>query len=201
VAYFDNERDPEPEAFVAGVNRAVAAFRATHPDTRLILETGRYLVAQSGTYVTRVRYVKESVGERFAVTDGGTHHHMAAVGLGSFVKRNFPIHLLNRHDATQPEPWQITGPLCTPNDMLGRNVLFPPLRPGDLIGVSRSGAYGPTASPVQFLSHGYPAEVMVHNGRSHLIRERDEPEDLLRPQRLVPLPVHATTTPGRPSWP
>ena len=40
---------------------------------------GRYLTATSGTYVVRVRYVKESMGEKFAVADGGTNHHMAAV--------------------------------------------------------------------------------------------------------------------------
>jgi diaminopimelate decarboxylase len=38
---------------------------------------------------------------------------------------------------------------------------------------------------VLFLSHGYPAEVLVHNGIPHLVHTRDQPEDLLRGQRLV----------------
>jgi len=78
----------------------------------MIMELGRYLTALAGTYVVRVRYVKTSLGERFAVADGGTHHHMAAVGIGSFVKRNFPIRLIGR-TGSEPRPWQITGPLCT----------------------------------------------------------------------------------------
>ena len=121
--------------------------------------------------------------ERFAVTDGGTNHHMAAVGIGSFVKRNFPMQLLNRA-GDEVGPWNVTGPLCTPNDTIGRNVALPALQPGDLVGVLRSGAYGPSASPVLFLSHGHPAEVLVDGGQARLVRRRDTVEDLLSHQIL-----------------
>ena len=189
VAYFEGERDLDVAVLAEQLNPVLDAFAQAHPRTRLLMELGRYLTAPTGTYVTRVRYTKTSFGERFAVADGGTNHHMAAVGLGSFVKRNFPMALLSRADGTGPgsgetESWQVTGPLCTPNDTIGRNVALPPLRPGDLVGVLRSGAYGPTASPVFFLSHGYPAEVLVLDGRAHLIREPDRPEELLVKQRL-----------------
>ncbi|HEY4023715.1 MAG TPA: type III PLP-dependent enzyme [Pseudonocardiaceae bacterium] len=184
VAYFDGEQDLDLRLLAKELNPLLTRFADAHPDTRLIMESGRFLTARAGTYLLGVRYVKESMGERFAVTDGGTHHHMAAVGIGSFVKRNFPIALLSR-EGGEPEPWQVTGPLCTPNDTLCKNAMLPPLRVGDLLGVRRSGAYGPTASPVLFLSHGYPAEVLVHNGIPHLVHTRDQPEDLLRGQRLV----------------
>ncbi|QQQ79070.1 type III PLP-dependent enzyme [Saccharothrix sp. 6-C] len=184
VAYFDGERDLDLALLAARVNPVIDGFADRHPGTRLVMELGRYLTATSGTYVVRVRYVKESMGERFAVADGGTNHHMAAVGIGSFVKRNFPMRVLNRVDEPATESWHVTGPLCTPNDTLGKKVRLPPVRPGDLVGVLRSGAYGPTASPVLFLSHGYPAEVLVHDGRAHLVRTRDDTEDLLRHQHL-----------------
>ncbi|MER7672925.1 type III PLP-dependent enzyme [Kitasatospora sp. NPDC096128] len=184
IAYFDNEKDLDVAVLAAGLNPLIEAFTERHPDTRLIMELGRFLVAASGTYVTRVRYTKTSMGENFAVTDGGTNHHMAAVGIGSYVKRNFPMAALERMDEPATEPWHITGPLCTPNDVIGKKVPMPPLRPGELIGVQRSGAYGPTASPVHFLSHGYPAEVLVLDGRAHLVRERDDVGALLAGQRL-----------------
>jgi diaminopimelate decarboxylase len=185
VAYHDNERDLDVATLTDGVNAVVAKFAADHPDTRIIMELGRYLVAGCGTYVATVRYVKESFGERFAIADGGTNHHMAAVGIGSVVKRNFPMSLLGRVSEAPPAAWQITGPLCTPNDTLGRQVSLPAdLAPGDVIGVHRSGAYGPSASPVFFLSHGHPAEVLVHDGTAHLVRRRDVPGDLLAPQYL-----------------
>ncbi|MFB7907403.1 type III PLP-dependent enzyme [Kitasatospora sp. NPDC056076] len=184
IAYFDNEKDLDVTALAAGLNPLIEDFAERHPDTRLIMELGRFLVAASGTYVTRVRYTKTSMGENFAVTDGGTNHHMAAVGIGSYVKRNFPMAALERLDEPATEPWHVTGPLCTPNDVIGKKVPMPPLRPGELIGVQRSGAYGPTASPVHFLSHGYPAEVLVLDGRAHLVRERDDVGALLAGQRL-----------------
>jgi diaminopimelate decarboxylase len=95
--------------------------------------------------------------------------------------------LLGRAPAGDERPWTITGPLCTPNDTIARHVPLPALRPGDLLGVERSGAYGPSASPGLFLSHGFPAEVLVSDGHATLIRRRDEPGDLLRPQHLSPV--------------
>jgi diaminopimelate decarboxylase len=185
IAYFDNEKDLDIVAATAGINEVVDEFRTTHPDTRLINELGRYLTAMCGTYVVKALYVKESMGEQFVVADGGTNHHMAAVGVGSFVKRNFPIRSLTHYDEGAVREYTISGPLCTPNDVIGKRVALPPVEPGDLLGVERSGAYGPSASPGLFLSHGFPAEVLVHDGVPHLVRERDTSEELLRKQRVI----------------
>ncbi|HEY6796339.1 MAG TPA: type III PLP-dependent enzyme [Kineosporiaceae bacterium] len=187
VAYFDGERDLDLTALASAMNGHLAAFARDHPTTRMVMELGRYLTAPAGMYVVRVRYTKTSYGERFAITDGGTNHHMAAVGIGSFVKRNFPMALLNRIDEPPSQTWHIAGPLCTPNDTLGKKVRLPPVEPGDLIGVLRSGAYGPSASPGLFLSHGFPAEVLVRDGTAHLIRRRDRPADLLDKQYPAPV--------------
>jgi diaminopimelate decarboxylase len=193
VAYFEGEHDPDLAALAKDLNPLIDRFAAAHPDTRLLLESGRYLAACCGTYLMRVRYVKESMGENFAVTDGGTHHHMAAVGIGSFVKRNFPIELLaeapDRTGPARDEPagrWNIAGPLCTPNDVVAKGVALPRLEPGDLLGVRRSGAYGPSASPGRFLSHGFPAEVVLLRGTSYLVRSRDTVDDVLAKQSTHP---------------
>ncbi len=187
VAYFDGEPDPDLDTLSAGLHAAVGPFAKRHPDCRIIMELGRYLTARAGTYLVRARYVKQSMGEWFVVADGGTNHHMAAVGIGSFVKRNFPVRHLSRPGRPADFRYSLTGPLCTPNDVVAKKVSLPEVRPGDLLGVERSGAYGPTASPGLFLSHGFPAEVLVHCGEAHLVRERDAPEDLLDRQRLADL--------------
>ncbi|MCX5391923.1 type III PLP-dependent enzyme [Streptomyces sp. NBC_00094] len=189
VAYFEGESDLDLTEVAKELNPLIEEFAVGHPGTRLILESGRFLAARAGVYVLRVRYTKQSMGESFAVADGGTHHHMAAVGIGSFVKRNFPSVLLSKDSADRNAPdaagrWTVTGPLCTPNDTLLKQVGLPALEAGDLLGVERSGAYGPSASPGLFLSHGYPAEVLVMDGVAHLVRSRDEPDDLLRKQHL-----------------
>ncbi|MGV9943179.1 type III PLP-dependent enzyme [Streptomyces sp. NPDC003401] len=188
AAYFEGERELDAIELAKDLNPLLDRFVSAHPGTRLIMESGRYLTALGGTYLMRVRYTKQSMGESFAVVDGGTHHHMAAVGIGSFVKRNFPIALLSR----LPEPagehgtWNIAGPLCTPNDTVAKSVALPELRPGDLLGILRSGAYGPSASPVYFLSHGYPAEVVLRRGRTYLVRRRDTLDDILGKQSTHP---------------
>jgi diaminopimelate decarboxylase len=188
VPYFENESELDVAALAKDLNPLLDEFASTHPGTRLIMESGRFLTAPGGTYLMRVRHTKQSMGEDFAVADGGTHHHMAAVGIGSFVKRNFPIELLSREaEAGEPTgPWNIAGPLCTPNDTIAKGVVLPRLEPGDLVGVRSSGAYGPSASPVYFLSHGYPAEVLVLGGRSYLVRRRDTLEDILGKQSTHP---------------
>jgi diaminopimelate decarboxylase len=188
AAYFDNEHDLDTAALAKDLNPLLDRFAAAHPGTRLLMESGRHLTALGGTYLMRVRYTKQSMGEHFAVADGGTHHHMAAVGIGSFVKRNFPLALLSRapEPGEEPGPWNIAGPLCTPNDTIAKNALLPALRPGDLVGVLRSGAYGPSASPVYFLSHGHPAEVVLRHGRAYLVRRRDTVEDVLGRQSTHP---------------
>ncbi|MGA5036504.1 diaminopimelate decarboxylase [Streptomyces capoamus] len=185
VAYFDNEEDLDLDALGTGLADVLSSFSVRNPRCRMIMELGRFLTAMAGTYLIRARYVKDSMGESFVVADGGTNHHMAAVGVGSFVKRNFPIRHVGARDAEALRPYSVTGPLCTPNDVIAKKVRLPEVRPGDLLAVERSGAYGPTASPGLFLSHGFPAEVMVHGGRAHLIRERDTTEDLLAKQHLV----------------
>jgi diaminopimelate decarboxylase len=200
IAYFDNEEDLDLDQLVAGLNDVIGAFVEAHPNCRLITELGRYLTAMCGTYVVRALYVKESMGEQFVVADGGTNHHMPAVGVGNFVKRNFPIRSLTRYHEDRSHEYSISGPLCTPSDLLAKRVRLPEVRAGDLLGVERSGAYGPSASPGLFLSHGYPAEVLVHQGVPHLVRERDRSDDLLAKQRLVDFATELTAA-GEPTTP
>lgn len=160
-------------------------FKLQHPTTRLMLESGRYLMGTAGYFVSQIKVSKQSKGQHFLVTDGGTNCHMAAVGTNPYMKKNFPIHAITQQPSQHLQTCHITGPLCTPTDLLGKNISVPTTQPGDLIVVQASGAYGPTASPVLFLGHGYPSEIMIHQGKALLIRERDTPEDLLAKQRLV----------------
>jgi len=122
--------------------------------------------------VARVLAVKESRGSRFVITDGGMHHHLAASGnLGQIVKRDFPLVAVT--DASgERAATAVVGPLCTPLDMLARAAPLPSLAEGDLVAVLQSGAYGLTASPMGFLSHPTPAEVLVDGGEAREIRAR-----------------------------
>jgi diaminopimelate decarboxylase len=141
--------------------------------TALLVEPGRYLVGEAGIYITRILDLKVSRGKAFLVVDGGMNHHLAASGnLGQVIKRNFPIALLNRLEAAPTLTADVVGPLCTPLDTLARDLPVPSAAVGDLVGIFQSGAYALTASPVDFLSHPFPAEVFVQDGRVEVIRAR-----------------------------
>ena len=185
IPYFEKESSLDLQRFAPPFERLLADVAADPllADARLIIEPGRYLVGESGLYVSRVIDIKQSRGKTFAVLDGGMHHHLAASGnLGQTIKRNYPIAVLNRLDAPSHQRVELAGPLCTPLDVLGRDLLLPEVAVGDLIGVFQSGAYGRTASPLEFLSHPAPAEVMVDAGQHRLIRRRGETSDWLRNQ-------------------
>ena len=128
----------------------------------LLLEMGRYLVGEAGIYVARVTRIKRSRGSDIAVCDGGMNHHLGACGhLGSVIHRNYRIFKLGAEADAARRPYELVGPLCTSIDTLGHGVELPALREGDLLGVHCSGAYGLTASPVDFISHEPPREFAV----------------------------------------
>lgn len=132
------------------------------PQARAVVELGRYLVGEAGVYVARVLDSKVSRGQVFLVTDGGLHHHLAASGnFGQVIRRNFPVAIGNRMDATERETVSVVGPLCTPLDVLGERVELARAEAGDLVVVFQSGAYGLSASPQAFLGHPACVEVLV----------------------------------------
>jgi diaminopimelate decarboxylase len=139
---------------------------------QVLIEPGRWLVGPAGAYLLTVRAVKHSRGQRFVMADGGMHHHLAASGnLGQVIKLDFPLVAANRLGQPELTQTQLAGPLCTPLDTLGRQTALPELRAGDVLAVLQSGAYGLSASPVGFLSHPMPAEVLVLDGQHRILRE------------------------------
>lgn len=129
-------------------------------NARLVLELGRYLVAEAGYFLTRVISVKESRGTRIAICDGGMNNHLPASGhFGMVIRRNYAMHKVGGVDPV--EKVDLVGPLCTSIDRLASGAALPRLNEGDLVAVHNSGAYGLTASPIHFISHAPPGEFMV----------------------------------------
>jgi diaminopimelate decarboxylase len=149
--------------------------------TSFLVEPGRFLVGEAGVYIVKVNDVKVSRGKKFVIVDGGMNHHLAASGnLGQTIKRNYPIAVLNKLGVSAEETVDVVGPLCTPLDVLARSVELPPIEEGDLLGVFQSGAYARSASPLGFLSHPSPPEVLVSGSMHCLIRRRGDLSDYMR---------------------
>src|SRR5207244_231836 len=126
---------------------------------QVAFESGRYLVAASGTLVSRVVDVKESKGEVFVVLDTGINHLGGMAGLRR-IPRILPDVAPLEGDA-DPRESVLAGPLCTPLDVFGRGADLPRLEAGELVAIPNVGAYGLTASLLAFLSFDAPVEVVV----------------------------------------
>ncbi|NGZ87111.1 pyridoxal-dependent decarboxylase, exosortase A system-associated [Duganella aceris] len=162
VPYFPGERPLDFPAVADGLHAVLDTLNAAAPGARLVLELGRYLVAEAGVYVCRVLERKLSHGQTFLITDGGMHHHLAASGnFGQVIRKNYPVAIGNRMYGGPRETATVVGPLCTPLDMLADGMELTRAEVGDFVVVFQSGAYGLTASPTAFLGHPGPAEVLV----------------------------------------
>ena len=162
VPYFAGETALDLEPIAANLRTLGEEVRVALPQAELVLELGRYLTAEAGIYVCRVIDRKLSRGQVFLITDGGLHQHLAASGnFGQVIRKNYPVLVGNRVRGTEREVVSVVGPLCTPLDLLADRMEMAHADVGDLIVVLQSGAYGLTASPLRFLGHPAPAEVLV----------------------------------------
>ena len=162
IPYFPGEQ--RLDLTTVGHNLADICQRAANdmPEAGIVIELGRYLVGEAGIYVAKVVDRKVSRGQVFLVTDGGLHHHLSASGnFGQVVRKNYPVTVGNRADATDLETASVVGPLCTPLDLLADRMRLPIAQVGDLVVVYQSGAYGASASPHAFLGHPPCVEVLV----------------------------------------
>ena len=162
IPYFPGEQPLDLAAIGAHLHGIVESAATKLPGAELVIELGRFLVGEAGVYVARVIDRKISRGEVFLVTDGGLHHHLSASGnFGQVIRKNYPVEIGTRGVGAPREVASVVGPLCTPLDLLADRMQLAEAQPGDLVVVFQSGAYGITASPMQFLSHPAALEVLV----------------------------------------
>ena len=179
VPYQDGEKPLDLKVLGRGLARLAAnVARVPHLEkTRLVFEPGRFLVAEAGEYVVRVIGTKSSRGRFYVLVDGGVHHLLRPALIGT----------PHRVRAVSPGPGRkracaVAGPLCTSVDLLHPSARMPAPAAGDLLSVENAGAYGYTESMPLFLSHEWPAEVGVRQGRIALLRKPPAVRDLLARQ-------------------
>ncbi|GJG88560.1 diaminopimelate decarboxylase [Gemmatimonadetes bacterium T265] len=165
----------EPAADVArvarGIREAVSGLGVS-----LVLEPGRFLVAEAGVLLARVLYRKHSGGKEYVITDAG---------MNDLVR---PSHYDAYHAITAVAPRggrivaDVVGPVCESGDFLALDRDLDDLRPGDLAAVHTAGAYG-FAMASNYNSRPRAAEVIVDEGCWRLVTARESYEDLVRHER------------------
>lgn len=120
-------------------------------------ESGRYLVAKSAIYITKIIDVKVSRGVKYAILDGGINN----LGIKQLQYRTYDpkITVLGKEEMKK-ERVTIVGPTCTPIDIVCQNILLPQINIGDYIVIEDCGAYSAYFSPIYFCGHDSPAEVL-----------------------------------------
>ncbi len=162
IPYFDNDVPLDLSEIRDHFSREINRLKKYYPHTKFSIELGRFIVGESGVFVTKIVDKKISNGSTFLILDGGMNHHLAASGnLGQIIKRNFPVAILNKLAEVKQENVSISGPLCTPLDSFGSNIQMMSGEIGDYLGIFQSGAYGLSASPTSFLSHRKANEILI----------------------------------------
>lgn len=183
IPYFGGESRLELEILKQGITAIWDSYKDRLSQTRIAVESGRFLMAEAGVYLTRVLYKKECKGKKYLICDGGSNQHASSAFLGRHIRNNFPMRILGKNG--EPEEVNVVGPLCTPTDVIGQTVTLAKVELGDILVIEKSGAYGLSNSPSLFLSHELPAEVIHYEGKSHILRERGTAQDFLKGQPVL----------------
>lgn len=136
-------------------------------DPSVAVESGRYLVGDCGSMVCTVVEVKQHQDSSFVLLDSGINHLGGMAGLG----RLLPLSVMPVDGPQSGELAEnlaratLVGPLCTPADVLSRNVDLGAVVAGQPLVIPNVGAYGLTASLVAFLGRPIPTEVVVRDGQ------------------------------------
>jgi diaminopimelate decarboxylase len=140
---------------------------------KLLLEPGRFIVAQAGALVTRVLYVKQNGSKTFVITDAGMNDLLRP----SLYDAYHEILPVDRDQAARLHTVDIVGPVCESGDFFARDRPMQAVQPGDLVAILDAGAYGLSLSS-NYNSRPRPAEVLVKGKKARLIRRRETVKEL-----------------------
>jgi diaminopimelate decarboxylase len=174
------------ERWDAARRRLTAEFG--HP-LRLEIEPGRYLVAEAGFLLTEVRAVKRTGSNVFYLVDAGFNALVRPAMYGAY----HPMALYPAAGGARPlHDVIVGGPLCESGDIFTQEeggVVYaealPEARVGDVLVIGCAGAYG-FAMSSNYNSKPLPAEVLVSGEKTHLVRARQDLDDLIRGERIPP---------------
>lgn len=183
IDYSDGEFDAAAEvaryaAAIGPVLRPAARPGPGELGLHLLLEPGRFIVAQAGGLLARVLYIKKNGAKTFVITDAGmndlirpslyrAHHEILPVTPRSGAKMKVDV----------------VGPVCESGDFFARDRSMAAVNAGDLVLVLDAGAYGMSLSS-NYNTRARPAEVLVEGRSARVVRRRETMRDLLGPETV-----------------
>jgi len=170
IDYHSAEFDPAAKVkeYAAALERSLSGFTG-----RLLLEPGRFIVAQAGALLTRVLHLKRNGSKTFVIVDAAMND-LIRPALYQAHHEIVPV----RPRPGKARPVDVVGPVCETGDFFARDRVLKPVQCGDLLALLDAGAYG-MAQSSNYNSRPRAAEVLVEKGKQRLIRRRETMIDLL----------------------
>ncbi|HEY8310045.1 MAG TPA: diaminopimelate decarboxylase [Gemmatimonadaceae bacterium] len=173
---YHEEATPDLAAYAEALSIA-----ANEPGIEILIEPGRFLVADAGVLLTRVVYRKHSGGKDIVITDAGMNDFIRP----SLYESRHSIESVES-DAEPSLRANIVGPVCESGDFFANDRLITDVEPGQLLALRTAGAYGYSMAS-NYNSRPRPAEVLVDDDRFAVITERESDDDLIRRETATPL--------------
>jgi diaminopimelate decarboxylase len=180
IAYGDEAHAHAEHAhFGAAIIDAARRGAGDHGWT-IMVEPGRAIVGDAGVLLTRVLYVKEQSGKRFAIVDGAMTE-LIRPALYSAYHAVAPVE--QARPGADLQQVDVVGPVCESSDFLALARELPALERGDLLAIRGAGAYGSVMGS-RYNSRPLAAEVVVEGGEARLARRREPVEALWREELI-----------------
>ncbi len=181
VAYQDDDITTDIEDLGKKVSERFNAFCKEYGKAlELWFEPGKFLVSEAGYFFVKVNVIKQTTSTVFAGVDSGFNHMLRPM----FYEGHHQIMNVSNPKAMQ-RVYTVVGYICE-TDTFGWDRKINEVREGDILCMKNAGAYG-FAMSSNYNSRYRPAEVLIHNGTPHLIRKREDFDDLLLKQ--IPLDI------------
>ena len=176
VPYKPNEKGTNMPKVGAAVSERFNEFCKKYGrELELVWEPGKFLVAQCGTLLVNVTVIKQNPGISFVHVDSGLNHLLRPMMYDAYheiVNVSNPL--------GDKKLCHVVGYICE-TDNLAEDREIPEITEGDILGIQNAGAYCFTMAS-NYNSRVRPPEVLVYNGKAHLVRERETFEDIVKGQ-------------------
>jgi len=181
VPYKEGDIETNIEEFGERLSARFNEFCKTYgKNLTLAFEPGKFLVSEAGKFLTKVNVVKQTTSTVFAQVDSGFNHLIRPMLYGSQHEINNISNPEGRHRF-----YSVVGYICE-TDTFANNRRISEIREGDVLAFDNAGAYCFTMAS-NYNSRFRPAEVLLHNNKANLIRERETFDDLINKQVEIQL--------------
>jgi diaminopimelate decarboxylase len=176
ITYAD-EQPPQADALVLQMLKRLD--QRGHGHRELLLEPGRSLVGNAGVMLTEVLVLKPGATKNFCIVDAAMNDLLRPAMYQAWMA----IEPCVVRPGTKTH-WDVVGPVCESGDWLGRDRALC-VEPGDVLAVLSCGAYA-MAMASNYNTRARGAEVMIEGDQVHLVREREQAQQLFAGERLLP---------------